>query len=204
MTLFPLVTPTENLLPFDGEAYLFEQFFLPKAADIYFEELKANIVWKQEPIKMFGKLIMQPRLTAWYGDSDKPYSYSGITMQPQAWSPLLLDIKTQIETQANTTYSSVLLNRYRDGNDSMGWHSDDERELGRNPNIGSVSFGTTRTFQFRHRTQRDQKVTIQLPHGSFLLMTGETQHYWHHQIPKSTKINSERINLTFRKILEIH
>jgi alkylated DNA repair dioxygenase AlkB len=160
-----------------------------------------EIQWKQEPIKIFGKEVMQPRLTAWYGDIDKPYSYSGITMQPYAWSGSLKTIKQKIEAVAGVTFTSALLNLYRNGNDSMGWHRDNEKELGDQPVIGSVSFGATRTFQFRdYKTKKDLK-SIELSHGSFLTMRGETNHYWEHSVPKTKLVLKERINITFRMII---
>jgi alkylated DNA repair dioxygenase AlkB len=147
-------------------------------------------------------MIDQPRLTAFYGDVQKPYSYSGIVMTPVEWNEELLFIKEKIETAINIHFTSVLLNFYRDGKDSMGWHADDEKELGENPVIASVSFGETRVFQMKHRKRKDvTKRNIPLTNGSLLLMQGTTQHFWLHQIPKTTKQLSPRINLTFRVIL---
>jgi alkylated DNA repair dioxygenase AlkB len=159
------------------------------------------VQWKQEPILIFGKPVMQPRLTAWYGEPDKSYRYSGITMHPQPWTPTLLAIKEKVEEVAGLPFTSALLNLYRDGMDSMGWHRDNEKELGENPVIGSVSLGAVRTFQFRHAADKALKSSIQLNHGSFLLMQGETQHHWHHRIPKQPRISAPRINLTFRTLL---
>ena len=140
----------KNLLPFNGEALLFENFFTENDSEKYFNHLLNEIKWKQEPIKIFGKEIMQPRLTAFYGDTEKTYSYSGIIMKPQQWTTKLLEIKNKIETIANLKFTSALLNLYRDGIDSMGWHRDNEKELGLNPVIGSVSFGAARIFQLRN------------------------------------------------------
>jgi alkylated DNA repair dioxygenase AlkB len=183
-----------------GEAFLFENFFAQKEADHFLQNLKTSVQWKQEPIKMFGKLVMQPRLTAWYGDADKSYTYSGITMKPNNWTKELLDIKTRIEAVSNVQFTSALLNLYRDGQDSMGWHRDNERELGENPTIGSVSFGQSRIFKMREYATKENTRSMQLTHGSFLCMQGETQHFWEHQIPKTKKILAERINITFRKL----
>ncbi|WP_153798796.1 alpha-ketoglutarate-dependent dioxygenase AlkB family protein [Foetidibacter luteolus] len=191
---------TENLLPFDGEVYFYPAFFNKAESDHYLKNILANIQWKQEPIKIFGKTLMQPRLTAWYGDATKKYSYSGITMQPLPWTPDLIAIKQKIETIAAVNFTSALLNLYRNGQDSMGWHRDNEPELGINPVIGSVSFGDARMFKLRNYA--DKKIIRQaiLTHGSFLLMKGATQHYWEHQVPKTNAALKERINITFRII----
>ncbi len=141
-----------------------------------------------------------PRLTAWYGDEGRTYAYSGIVQTPIPWNDTLLTIKNRIEPLSNTIFNSVLLNRYRNGNDSVSWHSDDERELGKNPVIASVSFGQTRQFQFKNKHDSSRRMAIDLVDGSFLLMQGPTQHHWLHQIPKSKKEMKERINLTFRVI----
>jgi alkylated DNA repair dioxygenase AlkB len=191
----------KNLLPYQGEAFLFQQFFTKTECEVYFEELLNGIEWKQEPIKIFGKEVMQPRLTAWYGDSNKPYTYSGITMKPLRFTPALLAIKEKIEPLAKVKFTSALLNLYRDGKDSMGWHRDNEKELGTNPVIGSVSFGAARTFKLRHYENKKELRTIELINGSFLLMAGETQHYWEHQISKTSNQVGPRINITFRVIL---
>src|SRR6185295_9220007 len=150
--------------------------------------------------KILGKAVMQPRLTAWYGEADKPYTYSGITMQPYAWTNSLLSIKEKIEHIAGTRFTSALLNLYRTGSDSMGWHRDNERELGTNHIIGSVSFGATRNFQFRKYTDKSNKINLELSHGSFLLMRGSTNHHWEHRVPKTSEPINERINITFRII----
>jgi alkylated DNA repair dioxygenase AlkB len=191
---------TTNLLPKDGEALLFEVFFDREESDRLYNSLQANIQWKQEPIKIFGKEIMQPRLTAWYGDAGISYTYSGITMQPTPWSNDLKFIKERVEQESEHTFNSALLNFYRDGNDSVGWHQDNERSLGINPTIASVSFGATRTFHLKHLRE---EITIKVPllHGSLLSMKGETQHHWRHAIPKEKKVTGGRINLTFRKII---
>lgn len=190
-----------NLLPKDGEVYFYPDFFSKVESDELFMQLQQEVNWKQEPIKLFGKEIMQPRLTAWYGDENKPYSYSGITMYPEIWTRTLLLIKKRIETESKTQYTSALLNFYRNQHDSMGWHRDNERELGTDPIIGSVSFGENREFQFRHYRNKQLKKSLLLTHGSFLLMKGSTQHFWEHSLPKRSRNMGGRINLTFRKIL---
>ncbi|WPV02116.1 alpha-ketoglutarate-dependent dioxygenase AlkB [Mucilaginibacter sp. cycad4] len=190
-----------NLLSRDGEVYLYSGIFNEQESAALYEDLIKNIAWKQEPIIIAGREIMQPRLTAWYGDPQKRYSYSGITMHPHLWTSELLAIKYRIEQIAGYTFTSALLNYYRDGNDSVGWHRDNEKELGINPVIGSVSFGTTRTFQLRHAKDKSLKESVLLNSGSFLLMRGSTQHHWFHSIPKEVKITQARINITFRNII---
>jgi alkylated DNA repair dioxygenase AlkB len=183
----------------NGEYVYIPDFFSKKKADDYFQALLQNIEWKQESMNMYGRQIDFPRLTAWYGDNDKPYSFSGITLSPHPWSKELLEIKQMIEPKADVEYNSVLLNRYRDGNDSISWHTDAEKELGQNPVIASVNFGAERKFQLKHM-ETGEKIEINLKHGSLLVMKGELQHFWKHQVPKTKKKVSERINLTFRVI----
>jgi alkylated DNA repair dioxygenase AlkB len=186
----------------DADITLFENFFTNQESKKLHQNLIENIQWRQDKIKIFGKLIDQPRLTAFYGDATKDYSYSGIVMKPNDWNDDLLFIKNRVEEIAKIKFTSVLLNYYRDGKDSMGWHSDDEKELGQNSVIGSVSFGESRVFQLRHKLRKDiKKVDIKLTDGSFLLMKGTTQHFWQHQIPKTTRHLEARINLTFRKLV---
>ncbi|WP_346320116.1 alpha-ketoglutarate-dependent dioxygenase AlkB [Chitinophaga sp. YIM B06452] len=189
-----------NLLPVDGEAVLYPALFTREESGRYLQLLQETISWKQEPVILFGKTIMQPRLTAWYGDEGKAYSYSGITMQPQPWTDALLAIKTRVEAVAGHYFYSALMNFYRDGRDSMGWHRDNESSLGLNPVIGSVSFGAEREFQFRHYMNRSLKRSVLLTHGSVLIMAGATQHFWQHAVPKTAKPLGARINITFRKI----
>lgn len=196
-----LFQTTGNLLPFDGDVRYYPDFFSKAESDLFLERLKADIPWKQEPIRIFGREIMQPRLTAWYGDSDKVYHYSGIVMKIHPWASCLPEIKSRVEKLTQTVFTGVLLNYYRSGSDSMGWHRDNEKELGINPLIASVSFGITRLFQFRYYTDKKTKLDITLTHGSLLIMQGPTNHFWEHQLPKSKKATGERINLTFRTII---
>ena len=165
-----------------------------------FEKLKSSVPWRQDEIRVYGKLYPQPRLTALYGNNDRSYTYSGIVMKPLPFSEILSDIRKRITSLTNVEFTSCLLNLYRDGKDSNGWHSDDEKELGKNPVIASVSLGQERYFHLRHKKLKDLKHKILLEHGSLFLMRGETQHYWQHQIPKTTRPIGERINLTFRVI----
>src|SRR6476620_3148160 len=183
----------------DADISYYPNFFDYNAADTMMAALIKTTPWQQDNIKLFGKVHAQPRLTALYGNDAKPYSYSGITMQPLPWTLLLEKIKFQVESAAGITFTSVLLNFYRDGRDSNGWHSDNEKELGNNPVIASVSFGAQRVFRLRHNSE-PIKQNILLEHGSLLLMKGTTQHFWKHQIPKTAKPIGPRINLTFRVI----
>jgi alkylated DNA repair dioxygenase AlkB len=184
----------------DADLIYYPQFFNNAVANEFFEKLKNEVPWQQEDIKVYGKVYEQPRLTALYGNQGKPYGYSNIIMQPHNWSPLIMHIKNEIETVCNENFTTVLLNNYRNGRDSNGWHADNEKELGRNPIIASVSFGAERVFQMKHNTIKDLKQNIILEHGSLLLMQGTTQHFWKHQIPKTSKLIGKRINLTFRII----
>jgi alkylated DNA repair dioxygenase AlkB len=190
----------EGLTVIDNGEYIFyPSFFSKSESDLLLKNLRSNINWKQESMNMYGKKIDFPRLTAWYGNNDKPYSFSGITLQPLPWTSEILTIRSKIEPLAKTEFNSVLLNLYRDGNDSISWHTDAEKELGLNPIIASVNFGATRKFQLRH-IKTKEKLEIELAHGSLLIMQCELQHFWQHQVPKTSKPVGERINLTFRVI----
>lgn len=157
--------------------------------------------WRAEKIVVWGKTFPQPRLIAWYGDFAKNYTYSGIRLTPLPWTADLLAIKDRVEGAAATTFNSVLLNYYRDQRNSIGFHSDDERELGERPIIASLSLGAERTFILKHKTRRDlQAVRLRLGSGSLLLMGGETQRYWKHGVNKETRPCGPRVNLTFRQI----
>ena len=159
-----------------------------------------NVLWKQDLIKMYGDVYPLPRLTSWYGDSGKSYSYSGITSQPNAWTTKLLELKLMVESAANSTFNSVLLNWYRDGSDYLSWHADDEPELGQEPTIASVSFGETRDFVLRRKQNHAEKIMVPLEHGSLLVMSGKLQSYWEHSVPKRRRVQGSRFNLTFRSI----
>ncbi|KIA87587.1 alpha-ketoglutarate-dependent dioxygenase AlkB [Flavobacterium sp. AED] len=159
-----------------------------------------NINWHHDKLNMYGKELFLPRYSAWYGDSDKPYTYSGITLQPNNWNKGLLYIKEQIEKLAMVKFNSVLMNWYRDGEDYINWHTDAEKELGNNPIIGSINFGATRRFLLRRNDDHSVKIEFPLKHGTLLIMRGELQHHWQHSVPKEKKIKETRINLTFRII----
>ncbi|UZO79416.1 alpha-ketoglutarate-dependent dioxygenase AlkB [Aquimarina sp. ERC-38] len=184
----------------DADVTYYPNFILPEVALQQFTTLKEETPWQQDAIKVFGKTYLQPRLTALYANNNKPYSYSSLTMQPLAFTPTLLTIKNQVEQIIPVGFTTCLLNLYRDGNDSNGWHADNEKELGEHPIIASVSLGASRLFHLKHRYQKDQKAKINLESGSLLLMKGLTQKYWLHQIPKTKKEVGPRINLTFRII----
>ena len=185
----------------DATLILYERFFTKEESNNLYTTLLEKTLWQQDNITLYGKTHLTPRLTAWYGETHKPDTYSGTKMEPHSWTPELLFIKEKIERKTNIHFTSVLLNLYRDGKDSVGWHRDNEKELGENPPIGSISFGETRPFLIRHKFRKDlKKIEIPLTHGSFLLMAGPMQHCWEHSIPKTTKQISPRINLTFRII----
>lgn len=167
--------------------------------DLFKAEFK-NIKWKQDSISLYGKNIPLPRLTSWYGDKGQSYTYSGINSQPNEWNDGLLYIKKQIEKVAEVVFNSVLLNWYRDGDDYLNWHADDEKELGKNPIIASMNFGETRDFIIRKNDDNSKKITIPLEHGTLLIMRGEMQHFWQHSVPKRKKVRGSRFNLTFRII----
>ena len=196
--LFPK-EPLHFCLP-DADIKYYSNFFESNRANDFFDQLKNEIPWQQDNITVYGKTYQQPRLTALFGNEGKRYSYSNIVMQPNAWNPLLLFIKNEIEKICQENFTTVLLNYYRDGKDSNGWHADNEKELGTNPVIASVSFGAQRNFHLQHNTIKKQKLKVNLEHGSLLVMKGTTQHFWKHQIPKTTKNIGVRINLTFRII----
>jgi alkylated DNA repair dioxygenase AlkB len=186
----------------NADVTFYPAFFPTDESAALMTALQHGIKWKQEAIRLYGKEIALSRLTAWYGDPSAAYSYSGLTVHPFPWTETLLTIKSRVEAAAGVTFNSVLLNRYRDGRDSVSWHADDEPELGPNPVIASVTFGAARVFQFKHKALPDQRHALTLTDGSLLLMAGATQHHWLHQIPKMKAAVGERINLTYRIISE--
>lgn len=195
-----LFTSSNSLTPIpidDGELAWLGQLDLPLGNDEMLARLIAGTAWRAESITLWGKSFLQPRLTAWHGD--KPYTYSGLRLEPLPYTPLLRCVKVAVEAATGCQFNSVLLNYYRDGRDSMGMHSDDEAELGADPVIASLSFGQARTFVMRHR-RTGQTLKLLLNSGSLLLMAGKTQHNWLHGINKSARIMGPRINLTFRQI----
>lgn len=185
----------------DAEIRFYENFFDQSECELLFKNLVEKVNWRNDKIKIFNKEVSIPRLSAWYGNAGLSYSYSGLKLEPNEWNEELLIIKEKIENHLGIQFNSVLINLYRDGQDSMGWHKDDEKELGINPIIASVSLGQERPFQLKHIYNKVHGTkTIQLSDGSLLLMQGATQHFWKHQIPKTSRIIKPRINLTFRTI----
>ena len=193
----------ETLNLHDADVTYYDSFFSVENSDRLLDSLINQIQWKQNTIRFYGKESPVPRLEAWYGDPGMSYSYSGIRMDPLPWTEDLLEIKKIIEPVSMTTFNSVLINFYRDGKDRVAWHSDDEKELGKKPIIGSVSFGAERKFKLRHKKYRENglRSEIMLKHGSFLLMSGSTQTHWAHEIPRTAKPLGPRVNLTYRKII---
>ena len=200
--LFGNSEPEPIRLPLAGaDAMYYPNFIAANESEVLFEQLLAETAWQQDDIKVFGKVYAQPRLTALYAENEQPYSYSNITMYPRPFTPLLLNLKERIEKVTDAAFTTVLLNLYRNGNDSNGWHADDEKELGQNPVIASLSFGATRVFKFREKADKSNTYKLELGAGSLLLMQGATQHLWQHQIPKTKKEVGPRINLTFRVLI---
>lgn len=190
----------ENLLPRDGILIYRPDFIGPDEARVQIETLTKTIDWENHSIKFFGKLVEVPRLTAWYGD--KEYKYSGIINIPLPWTRELYDLKEMCEEACETKFNSVLLNLYRDGNDHMGWHADDEKSLGENPVIASLSFGEVRKFGLKHRYDKNlTPLSLELASGSLIIMKGEMQDNWHHRIHPTKKSKGVRINLTFRNVI---
>jgi alkylated DNA repair dioxygenase AlkB len=190
--------PSVNLLPCDGiVTYHHGPIFDGATARHYHDTLLATVPWQHDEVVIFGKHIVTARKVAWYGDDGFSYSYSGTTKQALPWTPELRELKAIAEARSGVNFNSCLLNLYHDGREGMGWHSDDEKSLVRDGCIASMSFGAARKFSFRHKRTRET-VSVMLEDGSLLVMAGTTQTHWHHQLPKSTKVVSPRINLTFR------
>jgi alkylated DNA repair dioxygenase AlkB len=188
-----------ELLPTDGSAKLYEWVLGDLDPTLVMQELLESVPWASQTITMFGKQYVEPRRTAWFGDDGASYTYSGITMTPHTWTPVLHSLRKICEERSNSSFNSVLLNLYRDGKDKMGWHADNEPELGTEPVIASLSLGATRKFRFRHRTTKEI-VECDLPAGSLVVMSGLSQKCWVHEVPQQKRVTSPRINLTFRKI----
>lgn len=198
MTIFKQAT---NLVAFDGQLYYWPGFYCQADAEQYYQQLLDCLSWQSEQLLIYGRWLTVPRLMAWYGDANANYRYSGVTHQPLSWTPLLADLRADVEKVCQQSFNSMLANLYRDGRDSMGCHADDEKELGPNPTIASLSFGETRLLRFRHPASGN-KLDIELSNGDLLIMAGELQHHWRHELPKTRKPKQARINLTFRQISE--
>ena len=186
----------------DAEVLLLPGFLGQAAADTLLDRLLHGVDWRQDTVVVFGKRHPQPRLTQWFGPPGHTYSYSGVDMQPIAWPAWLKACKHQVESASGATYNSVLANLYRNGQDTVGWHADNEPELGHQPHIASLSLGAVRDFRLKHRTRRDvDPVTVNLGHGDLLLMAGNTQHAWLHTVPRRAGVSQPRVNLTFRHLI---
>jgi len=186
-----------NLLPYDGEVRYYGKIMPLSEADVYFHHLFQDIQWKNDEAVIFGKHIITGRKVAWYGDEAFDYTYSNTTKRALPWTSDLLSLKQLAEQLTGATYNSCLLNLYHHGEEGMAWHSDDEKTLGKDTSIASFSFGAERKFAFKHKESKEL-VSIFLEHGSLLLMKGSTQTNWWHRLPKTTKVKTPRINLTFR------
>ena len=188
-----------NLAQSDGAIHYYTDFLDSANANRVFKQLSVQLEWKQETLNIMGKEVIAPRLVCWHGDPGAVYRYSGVEHIPLPWNPVLKVIKLRIEQFSGDQFNCVLGNLYRDGNDSMGWHADKEKQLGINPVIASLSLGAKRLFKLRHNKSQ-QTVDIQLEHGSLLIMAGSLQHHWRHCLPKTRLCTTPRINLTFRFI----
>lgn len=195
----PIHGASERLELPDGEGVLYRRAFTPAERAHLFAVLREETAWQQQVITVYGRAIASPRLSAWHGDPEAVYSYSGLRLEPAPWTPTLRIVRERVETLAAARFNSALLNLYRDGQDGMGWHSDDEPELGCNPVIASVSFGAARRFLMQHKKRR-LRVELRLEDGDVLVLGGATQHCWRHHVPKTRQPTGSRINLTFRSI----
>ncbi len=190
--------PAVNLLPGDGIVNYHGPVLSPAEADHYLVRLRDTIAWRHDEVTMFGRRLVTAREVAWYGDRDFAYTYSGTTRTALPWTEELAALKARVEVLLEAPFNSCLLNRYHDGSEGMGWHSDDEATLVEGATIASLSLGAERKFSLRHQRDRERKVSLVLEHGSLLAMRGETQRHWSHALPKSKRVTGERINLTFR------
>ena len=189
-----------NLLPEKGEVFLFTEIFKPSEADALLDCFLDTVPWKQTPVKIFGRAVLQPRLSCSYADPGVTYHYSGVTQQTYPWTKELLQVREHAQILTGEYFNTALLNLYRDGKDYMGWHRDNESALGKEPTVVSVSFGVERIFQLRDHLTKKKMMSVRLNHGSVLVMRGATQHFWEHRLPKDTKVHGPRINITFRRV----
>ncbi|UTG60812.1 alpha-ketoglutarate-dependent dioxygenase AlkB [Elizabethkingia anophelis] len=195
------IDSTANLLPKDGTVNYYGKIFSPKEADYYYQLLLSEIEWRNDEAIIFGKKILTKRKVAWYGDIPFEYTYSNATKTALPWTENLLILKKIAEQTTGETYNSCLLNLYHSGDEGMAWHSDAEKDLKKHGAIGSMSFGAERKFAFKHK-KTQEKVELTLEHGSLLVMKDETQDFWLHRLPPTKKFFKERVNLTFRTIVE--
>lgn len=198
MDLF--TTEETNLLPYNGTVHYFGRIMSIPQAHHFYTYLLNEIPWKNDEALLFGKQIITKRKVAWYGDAEYAYTYSGTTKISHKWTNELLALKQIVEQKLNVKFNSCLLNLYHTGNEGMAWHSDDEKSLGNNTTIASLTFGAERFFSFKHKKTKEA-LKVRLENGSLLVMKGETQRYWLHRLPPTTTINSPRINLTFRTFI---
>jgi alkylated DNA repair dioxygenase AlkB len=192
----------DESLPGGGRIELLPGFLAPGQAQELLQALLSKVPWRSDTVRLFGREHRIPRLHQWFGDADAVYTWSGLTMHPEPWSAELAELKSQVEQATGARFNSVLANYYRNGRDSMGWHADDEPELGDTPVIASISLGAERDFVLRYRDKRAgiANIKVPLPSGSLLLMSGTTQRYWQHALPKRGRVQDARVNLTFRLI----
>jgi alkylated DNA repair dioxygenase AlkB len=193
----PLLFEPENLLPKDGVAIYYGVVFNEKEANQMCKELLDTIPWKQDEVVLFGKKIITKRKVAWYADAGITYTYAGVKKLGLQWTDTLFEIKQKVEAITGATYNACLLNLYHEGEEGMGWHRDNEKEIIPESSIASLSFGAVRKFAFKHTTT-NERLDIELENGSLLDMKGAIQGYWYHALPKTTRIKQLRINLTFR------
>lgn len=202
MELFP-ADPAKNLLPCGGVVTYHGTAFTPDESESHLARLIEDIPWEHDQSVIFGKRIVTKRKVAWFADGGRAYAYSGTEKRAHGWTEHLLSLKAAAEMLSGVACNSCLLNLYHDGSEGMGWHSDDERSLQPGASILSLSFGAVRKFSFRHKRTKET-VSVVLENGSLLVMGGETQKHWHHQLPKTSKVSSPRVNLTFRTMIHGH
>jgi len=191
----------QNILPFEGKVLNYGIILTNDNCQYYFKKFLNSDFWKHDELILFGKQIRTKRKVAWFGDENIAYSYSNTKKIGLDWTPEILKLKRLVELKTGENFNSCLLNLYHNGDEGMSWHSDNEKELGVNPIIASLSFGATRKFLLKHKVTK-QKVAVQLQSGDLLVMKGETQHKWIHSLPKTKKVKTPRINLTFRNIIK--
>ncbi|MBK6576499.1 MAG: alpha-ketoglutarate-dependent dioxygenase AlkB [Sandaracinaceae bacterium] len=192
--------PARNLLPADGEVYDHGRVYGDDEALALFSALLDEVAWQHDELVIAGKRLVTARQVAWYGDREEAYRYSGSTKVARPWTPLLLAVRQRVEAAVGSTFNACLLNLYRNGDEGMSWHSDDEGALGRTPTIASLSLGARRRFDLRHKADR-RKVSLVLDSGQLVVMAGVTQRHWEHALPKTKQVRTPRINLTFRTII---
>lgn len=201
MELFPLkIDSSKNLLPYDGRVNYFGKIMEASSADLFFRKLTTTIEWKNDVAIMFGKRIETKRKVAWHGEKPFEYTYSNNTKFALPWTAELIELKALIEDKSGENFNSCLLNLYHNGSEGMAWHSDGEKDLKKNGAIASVSFGAERKFAFKHKTSKET-VSLVLHHGSLLIMAGTCQKHWVHRLPPTKKVQTPRVNLTFRTIV---